>query len=57
MLLLRRNLFLAVNVSLRWRRVLSPGFFASYWSAGFGIGPCFSLAEGLCKFYANTGGN
>jgi hypothetical protein len=21
-----------------------------------GIGPCFPLAEGLCKFYANAGG-
>jgi hypothetical protein len=38
--------------------VLSLGLLASYWSAGFGTfssgsGPCFSLAGGLCKFYAN----
>jgi hypothetical protein len=42
-------------------RVLNPGFHASYWSAGFGdissgIGPCFPLTSGLCKFYANAGG-
>jgi hypothetical protein len=39
----------------------SPGFFTSYWSAGFvrfpsEISPCFPLAGGLCKFNANTGG-
>ncbi len=33
------SLFLTVNASLHWLvswRVLSPGFLASYWSAGFG---------------------
>jgi hypothetical protein len=38
--------------------VPSLGLLASYWSAGFGTfssgsGPCFPLAGGLCKFYAN----
>jgi hypothetical protein len=37
----------------------SPGFLAFNWSAGFwdissGIGPCFLLAGGLFKFYANA---
>jgi hypothetical protein len=41
--------------------VLRPDFIASYWSAGFwgifsGICPCFPLAGGLGKFYANAGG-
>jgi hypothetical protein len=26
------------------------------WVISSGIGPCFPLAGGLCKFYANTGG-
>jgi hypothetical protein len=38
-------------------RVFSPGFFASFWSAGFGtfhIGPYIPLARGFgnLKFYA-----
>ncbi len=31
------GVFLPVNVSFRWlNNVLNTGFFASYWSAGFG---------------------
>jgi hypothetical protein len=26
------------------------------WDISSGIGPCFPLAGGLCKFYANAGG-
>jgi hypothetical protein len=26
------------------------------WEISSGIGPCFPLAGGLCKFYANAGG-
>jgi hypothetical protein len=26
------------------------------WQISSGIGPCFPLAGGLCKFYANAGG-
>jgi hypothetical protein len=26
------------------------------WYISSGIGPCFPLAGGLCKFYANAGG-
>jgi hypothetical protein len=26
------------------------------WDISSGFGPCFPLAGGLCKFYANAGG-
>jgi hypothetical protein len=29
---------------------------ARVWDISSGIGPCFPLAGGLCKFYANVGG-
>ncbi len=29
---------------------------ARVWDISSGIGPCFPLAGGLCKFYANAGG-
>jgi hypothetical protein len=35
-------LFLAVNANLRWLNNVTSA-------------PCFSLAGGLCKFYANAG--
>jgi hypothetical protein len=65
MIFYEKSLFLAVNASLRWLNnvngvylvqvslvlINQQGFFISS-----GIGPCFQLAGGLCKLYANTGG-
>ncbi len=31
-------------------------FVRRLWDISLGIGPCFALAGGLCKFYANNGG-
>jgi hypothetical protein len=60
-----KSVFLAVNASLRWLNNVS-GFYLNQFSLLFigqlgrdissGIGPCFPLAEELCKFYANAGG-
>jgi hypothetical protein len=35
-----------------------PGFLlvSRVWDISSGIGPCFPLAGGLCKFYAKAGG-
>jgi hypothetical protein len=30
--------------------------FIRFWDISSGIGPCFPLAGGSCKFYVNTGG-
>jgi hypothetical protein len=65
MILNAKIVFLTVNAGLRWLNNVSGVYlihvsFASYWSAGFKtflqVSPCFPLAGGLCKFYANTGG-
>jgi hypothetical protein len=51
MILYRKSVFLAVNASLRWLNNVSGVRDLEHFS---GIGPCFPLAGGLCKFYANT---
>ncbi len=61
-----KSVFFAINASLLWLNndvgvylvqvsLLLIGQQGLGISAG--IGPCFLLAEGLCKFYANAGGN
>jgi hypothetical protein len=65
---MQKVFFLAVNASLLWLNNVSDVYLvqvslAFYWSAlsrvwdiSSGIGDCFPLAGGLCKFYANAGG-
>jgi hypothetical protein len=63
-----KSVFLAVNAILRWPNnisgavylQLSLGFRAfllasRVWDIFSGIGPCFPLGGGLCKFFANVG--
>jgi hypothetical protein len=53
---------LAVNASLRWLNNVVGVYLAHFpcfllvWDISSGIGPCFPLAGGLCRFYANAGG-
>jgi hypothetical protein len=60
-----KSVFLAVNASLAWLNNVVGVYLgqASLLLVGqqgladsSGIGPCFPLAGGLCKFYANAGG-
>jgi hypothetical protein len=59
-----KSVFLAVHASLRWLNNVSactwsrfPCFFLFSRFSDFspGIDPCFPLAGGLCKLYANAG--
>jgi hypothetical protein len=60
------NVFLAVNASLRWLSNVSGVYLvqvsssfllvSGVWDIFSGIGPCFPLAGGLCKFYAKDRG-
>jgi hypothetical protein len=49
-----KSLFLAVNASLHWINNIVVVYLLQV--SSLLIGPCFPLAGGLCKFYANAGG-
>ncbi len=59
-----KSVFLAVNASLHWLNnvyliqvsllLIDQLGLVDFFSSD--VGPCFPLAGGLCKFYANAGG-
>jgi hypothetical protein len=60
----QKSVILAVNASLRWLNNVSSMYLthvscfllvSRIWQVSSGIGPCFPLACGLCKFKASTG--
>jgi hypothetical protein len=66
MIYITKSVFLVVNASLHWLSNVSGVYLVQvpllligqqeYWDISSGIDPCFPLAGGLCKFYANAGG-
>jgi hypothetical protein len=65
MILCTKSVCLSINASLSWlNNVVGVYLVQVSWlllgqqdlGDFFRYGPCFLLAEGLCKFYANAGG-